>query len=122
MIDDEPDIVELIAAYLEADGFEPIKIVPGHHIFEQLAALKFDLVVTDILMPEIDGIELIRTLRKLSPEIAIIAISGGSGLIPAGMGLRAASSLGADAIILKPFGRVAWREAMAAATQKLSIA
>jgi CheY-like chemotaxis protein len=121
VIDDEPEIVELIAAYLEADGFEPIKLKPGHRLWDQMRGLSFTLLVTDILMPGIDGIELIRTLRKERPNIVIIAVSGGSGLIPASMGLHAAEALGADTVIAKPFGRQAWRQAMAVAAEKLAL-
>ena len=77
-----------------ADGAEALHI---------LAARPIDLVITDLLMPETDGIETIVELRRLYPATKIIAISGG-GEYQSGAGfLRAAESLGADRTLTKPF-------------------
>lgn len=76
------------------DGAEALKIMSGRAI---------DLVITDLLMPETDGIETIMELRRLYPSTKIIAISGG-GEYQSGAGfLRAAESLGADLTLTKPF-------------------
>ena len=61
-----------------------------------------DLVITDIYMPEMDGLEVIRTFRKLRPGIPIVAISGG-GLLPKEWLLYDADDLGAIESIPKPF-------------------
>ena len=77
-----------------ADGAEALRI---------LAERAIDLVITDLLMPETDGIETIMELRRLYPATKIIAISGG-GEYQSGRGfLRAAESLGADRTLTKPF-------------------
>ena len=62
-----------------------------------------DAVVTDIVMPECDGFELIREMRALDPKVKIIAISGGA-MISTDYYLRTAKSLGASATLAKPFG------------------
>ena len=61
-----------------------------------------DLVVTDLIMPEEDGLKVIMKLRELKPALKIIAISGGGKAGP-GSYLNLASALGADAIYSKPF-------------------
>jgi CheY-like chemotaxis protein len=61
-----------------------------------------DLVVTDLIMPEEDGLKVIMTLRELKPSIKVIAISGGGKAGPASY-LNMAKALGADAIYSKPF-------------------
>ena len=61
-----------------------------------------DLVVTDIIMPEEDGLKVVIKLRELKPTIKIIAISGG-GKVGPGSYLNLAKALGADAIYSKPF-------------------
>ncbi|MGD0341127.1 MAG: response regulator [Bacteroidales bacterium] len=61
-----------------------------------------DLVVTDIIMPEEDGLKVIMTLREIKPSIKVIAISGGGKAGPASY-LNMAKALGADAIYYKPF-------------------
>ncbi len=64
---------------------------------------KIDLVITDILMPVMDGIEFIKALKRLSPRTPIIAISGGGGSTPAAHSLKRAEMLGAEKILFKPF-------------------
>jgi len=67
-----------------------------------LAKDSFDLLVTDILMPEVDGIELLTAVRKMHERLPVVAISGG-GTMPASLALSLSTSLGADAVLFKPF-------------------
>jgi YesN/AraC family two-component response regulator len=69
-----------------------------------LKKVRFDLVVTDIIMPEMDGLELIEIVKKVQPEARILAISGGGKLYTAQACLEAVEKGGADAVLLKPFG------------------
>jgi YesN/AraC family two-component response regulator len=61
-----------------------------------------DLIITDIIMPNVEGLKLIMKIREIKPEIKIIAISGGGKAGP-GSYLNIAKALGADAIFSKPF-------------------
>lgn len=102
VIDDEELIRETIRMKLEQVGHEVIEAADG---IEGLLALEegpFDLVVTDIIMPEQEGIETIRKIRNRDPQVGIIAISGG------GRGhnyqfLDIAKKLGANGALPKPF-------------------
>ena len=69
------------------------------HILNQLLT---DIVVTDLIMPEEDGLKVVIKLRELKPSIKIIAISGG-GKVGPGSYLNLAKALGADAVFSKPF-------------------
>ena len=83
----------------------------GHHVslagdgkaaLAEISQRRFDLVVTDILMPGTDGLELIAALRKQHPQMRILAISGGGRSGTMGY-LETARALGADAVQSKPF-------------------
>lgn len=74
----------------------------GRRGIEAFAEVKPDLVITDILMPEKDGLEIIHELRDLQPDLPIVAISGGDPV--GGMNfVGAAGRLGADRTLTKPF-------------------
>jgi CheY-like chemotaxis protein len=75
----------------------------GREALQKIACVHFDMVVTDIVMPEMNGIELIGELRRRYPEIRIIAMSGGSERFRNYDGLTTARRLGAGACLDKPF-------------------
>jgi two-component system, chemotaxis family, chemotaxis protein CheY len=103
VIDDEAPMRRSVAMALEKRGHALSEAADGAEALRILAARSIDLVITDLLMPETDGIETILELRRLYPATKIIAISGG-GDYQSGKGfLRAAESLGADRTLAKPF-------------------
>lgn len=63
----------------------------------------FDIIITDIIMPEMDGIQAILEIQTMQPDTRIIAISGGSARMEKAQGLETASRLGAVAVLEKPF-------------------
>jgi CheY-like chemotaxis protein len=75
-------------------------------------------VITDILMPDGDGIEVIRALKKAQPHVRIIAVSGGGRHLEASECLKLASGLGAHGVLRKPFRR---EELLRLVTQQLSV-
>ncbi len=77
------------------DGAEAVELVA--------AGAPFDLIVTDIIMPEMDGIQAIIEIQSLQPQAKIIAISGGSARLEKAQGLDTARRLGAIAVLEKPF-------------------
>lgn len=102
VIDDEELIRETIRVKLEQNGHQVIEAANGAEGLRQLEASSVDLVVTDIIMPEQEGIETIRKIRNRDSAVGIIAISGGGRTRNFGF-LDFAKKLGADAALSKPF-------------------
>lgn len=106
VIDDEPAIRGMLRDMLESDGHLVVEASDGveamHQWQEHNRETPFDLIITDILMPEKDGLEVIREVRRLSPKTKIIAISGGSPKVHVRF-LDIANHLGAYRTLDKPF-------------------
>ena len=102
VVDDE-DLVRLtLRQMLEAGGHEVIEATNGKQGVALEAENSVDLVVTDIIMPEQEGIETIVQLRRKNPLLKIIAISGGGRMKNMDF-LKIAANVGADATLTKPF-------------------
>ena len=101
VIDDEPDIRTILELTLQAAGHEVILAADGREGVERYCTSPADLVITDLYMPNRDGWETIRELRRRFPKVAIIAMSG---WVPAGAMLSVAQELGAVGVLHKPFG------------------
>ena len=100
VVDDEDSIVNLLVSILSLQEFEVIAAYDGRQGLELYEKEKPDLVITDIIMPDMEGIEFVRRLRKIDRELPIIAMSGN----PTGTQfLKTASLLGANSTLQKPF-------------------
>jgi DNA-binding response OmpR family regulator len=102
VIDDDEPMRNLLCRAMEYAGFKADAAPDGRkgqRLFEENS---YDLVITDLIMPEQEGMETITFLRKHHPEIRIIAISGGGRIEPETY-LSAAKELGADQVFAKPF-------------------
>ncbi|HVZ03020.1 MAG TPA: response regulator [Dongiaceae bacterium] len=75
VVDDEGDVRDSICALLEAHGYATVASADGRSALRQMERARPDLVLTDLFMPELDGIELITILHEAAPEIPIVAIS-----------------------------------------------
>jgi CheY-like chemotaxis protein len=98
IIDDDPQIRRLIVEILANAGHEVFDVQDGEEGLRLVQIHPPALVITDILMPQPDGLEVIRELRRGAPSIPTIAISGGHAIY-----LRMAKRLGASATLAKPF-------------------
>ena len=96
--DDETKIVKLVSAYLEAAGFQVIGAKDGREALARFASEKPDCVVLDINMPERDGLDVVREIRKRS-EVPILLLTARAGETDRIVGLE----LGADDYVVKPF-------------------
>lgn len=105
VIEDDRDMLQLLDDFLHRQGIRAVCIEPGPALLDEVLDLRFDFVVTDLVMPAIDGLQVIRGLRRARPGIPILAISGGSASLPAELGLLLAESFGATAFLYKPFSR-----------------
>ena len=101
IIDDERDVRDSVKGVLDLAGYEAVTAENATDALEQLGRTPTDLVITDIIMPEKEGIETIRDIRDACPGAKIIAISGG-GRIGNTDFLRIARQLGASDVIAKP--------------------
>lgn len=103
VVEDESFVREALGLMLAECGCEVVTAVNGVQALAQVRDQTPDLVITDIFMPEKDGLETILELKRLNPEVKIMAISGGSPSFAPQDSLRAARSLGADQVMAKPF-------------------
>jgi CheY-like chemotaxis protein len=104
VVDDEPGIRELLCLMLEAAGHTVVSAEDGIQAPKVLAAQPVQVVITDLLMPERDGLEFITEIRKKFPAVKIIAMSGG-GHIARDSYLRIAKNFGAHVLLEKPFSQ-----------------
>lgn len=102
IIDDEPDIRSTLRAILEIQGWQVDEADNGRSGIECIRQKGADLVITDILMPDTDGLETVREIQKAAPQIPIVAMSGGGHLTPDNF-LKIAEHLGASRTFRKPF-------------------
>jgi CheY-like chemotaxis protein len=101
VIDDDAAVSRTISLILTRAGYNVSAAASGRKAFEMLDRERFDLVLTDIIMPELDGIEAIRRIRDQYPDLRVIAMSGGGQIDKADF-LHMAEVLGADRVIEKP--------------------
>ncbi len=100
VIDDEPQVRRAICAMLARGGYEPLEATDGVEGLEVARAQSIDAVITDIMMPNKEGIETIRELRRDVPNLPILVISGNAG---SALYLQMATLLGAHSALAKPF-------------------
>ncbi len=103
IIDDEPVTRAMLEEMLKSAGHETVSAADGSEGLKQYHARPSDLVITDLFMPEKDGLEVIRELRMRFPGVAIIAMSGKP---IGGKMLAVAQALGAVEVLQKPFTSV----------------
>ena len=112
VVDDEPDIRETLAEILEHDGYQVDIASGGRDALERIAASDYDAILSDIRMPEMNGMELYRRLQGISPDLAgrFIVVTGDdlSGSV------RAFLDATGVPFIEKPFGPADVRRAVAA--------
>ncbi len=102
VIDDEELVRYTLRAILESADHEVVEAKDGNEGIASCKAHPADLVITDIIMPEKEGMETIIELRHAYPDVKIVAISGG-GRIAGSDYLKLARKLGADEVMPKPF-------------------
>jgi CheY-like chemotaxis protein len=102
VVDDDARVRTTARALLEAAGFQIVEAESGGAALKMLSSEVVEAVLTDIFMPDTDGIELIHALRRESPDLPIVAMSGG-GFGDGKEVLAVARLLGATAIVQKPF-------------------
>jgi len=102
VIDDDPQVNQLLRDVLEFEGYQVITAQRAIVGLRHLETTTIDLVITDAIMPDKEGLETIKVMRQRYPQIKILAISG--GLTKSGVDvLDIAKRLGANSVLSKPF-------------------
>ena len=102
LVEDTKVVRFALAALLRDQGHEVTEECDGTAAIRATREQDFDIVVTDVFMPALDGLELIRYLRQVQPTLKIIAISGGGARHTPEYAIDLASKLGADIVMQKP--------------------
>jgi DNA-binding response OmpR family regulator len=102
IIDDDIELLRQMVMAFRSRAYDVIAAPDGQAGLAQFARTPRDLVVTDIIMPNREGIETIVALKKARPSVKVIAISGGYRVGPKDF-LNLAGHVGADAVLAKPF-------------------
>ena len=102
VVDDDPIMREVIRLVLEAAGHTVLRCENGRKALEVATHEHIDLMITDLLMPEMDGLETLRAVRQVRPALPILVISGGQRGNP-GDFLGLARVFGATETLAKPF-------------------
>lgn len=112
VIDDDDDVRGVVVESLKTAGHEVFSASNGAEGLAFQEKHGADLVITDLIMPEMEGIETIRAFHGAFPAVGIIAMSGGGRSLDARSYLSVARELGADIVLPKPFGAQALIDAV----------
>jgi two-component system, cell cycle response regulator CpdR len=110
--EDEEDIRLLLAQWLTPMGHTVHTARNGVEALKLICDHSFDLVITDILMPDGDGLTVIKGLKQTQPKCRVLAISGGGRYMDSKEYLKIAEGFGADGAIMKPFNREQFLQGM----------
>lgn len=114
LVDDDALLRDTVRQLLELDGHRVVDVAEGATGLQYLAqhASGVQLVITDMLMPVMDGVQFILSLKKAYPRLPVIAISGGRRTLSTQFNLDTANLLGVAKSLPKPFGRDALQAAV----------
>ncbi|MGS0753862.1 response regulator [Roseateles sp. GG27B] len=112
VIDDDEFFLEMVQQMLLLDNHRVSLLKDGEQAMAWLAQHRPDLILTDILMPNMDGVELIMQLSKLSDHTPLIAMSGGRRSITSAFNLESAKLLGVKFSLAKPFTQLELRDVL----------
>lgn len=113
LVDDEPSVQTLLGYPLRKDGYDVVSALNGQDALDRFAEQRFDLVVLDIMLPRVDGIEVCRRLRTRS-QVPIIMLTAKDDEVDKVVGLE----MGADDYITKPFSVREFRSRVRAALRR----
>lgn len=103
VVDDDPMIRRLLRTPLHDAGYEIFEMEDGHAALRWMLRNQVDLMVLDVSMPEMDGIELAHAVRQRQDRLPILAISAGEQVMSKEFCLKFMKSLGATEVLPKPF-------------------
>ena len=98
VVEDEPALNQTVCAYLRQNGFEAVGCLGAQEAYDRLYGQVFDVIISDVMMPQIDGFEFARTVRELDREIPILLMTARDDLAAKQKGF----SIGVDDYMVKP--------------------
>ncbi len=101
IVDDDPRICELLSRFLGPEGYECATAVSGEEALSVLRTRRYDLVLTDVMMPGMSGVDLLNIIKRLYPDTDVLAVTAVDDVGTGKMALE----LGAVGYIIKPFTR-----------------
>lgn len=101
LIEDDESIIEMVSSYLSKEGFMMITALDGEQGIQQFAKGSYDVIIVDLMMPKLDGIEVIKQIR-LQSAVPILIMSAKDSDVDKALGL----GFGADDYIAKPFSMI----------------
>ncbi|MBR3282207.1 MAG: response regulator transcription factor [Ruminococcus sp.] len=125
VVDDDKDLNHLVCSYLSDSGFSAKGCLSVNEAYDEMYGTQYDLIISDIMMPKIDGFEFAQTVRKLNENIPILFLSARDDLTSKEKGFR----IGIDDYMVKPVElaelvmriRALLRRANIAETKKLTV-
>lgn len=102
IVDDNADLLDMLSEYLTSNDYNVVSCESGAEGLTEFFNFMPDIVLTDVVMPGFDGIELLLKLRVINPDVRVIVMSGGNRG-HADTYLNMADKLGANAVLNKPF-------------------
>ena len=100
VVDDESSILQTLEILLRGEGFTPVCVLGGKAALERLPQLRPDIVLTDVRMPQVDGVEVLGAARAADPEVPVILMTAWAGTFSSRT--RKASSTGSTSSFLPP--------------------
>ena len=111
LVEDDDQLRTMLKELLTGAGYEVSEAPDGRRVCDLHQQQRFDLVITDVVMPDIEGLAVIMELRRIDQNVRIIAMSG-KRQGRAGDYLRIAKKLGAQLTLVKPFGNIEFLDAV----------
>jgi CheY-like chemotaxis protein len=103
LVEDSPEVSLTVREILASSGHTIEDVASGKEAITALQAGKFDVIVSDIWMPEMDGIALLKEIRGAGNDIPVVVISGGAPNAPLTYTAPLAATFGANMVVYKPF-------------------
>ena len=113
VVEDDKETIEIISRALSSESWRVTMSLSMEDGLQGFDSMPYDLVVADIFMPGMGGIEGIKRMREIRPEIGILATSAGFSEMSPDAALKAAEKIGANSVLPKPFTLDGLRDAVA---------
>jgi DNA-binding NtrC family response regulator len=117
VVDDVEEILAVVAQWLRAKGHEVECAATGRDAIEFTRRRAFDMAIVDVLMPECDGLDVLKAIKATRPKTSVLVISGGGHYMTGPDCLKLALGMGAHGALMKPFTEAQLIEAINGAWQ-----